>query len=70
MPPLAADKLDEILVRLFTVWLRRLETAPSDERWVFTVLMAVSILAMAVVALVALLMDGPEDEVLVVKMVA
>ena len=51
MPPLAADRLAEIFVRLFTVWLKRLDTAPSLERWTFTVFMAVSILAVAVRAL-------------------
>ena len=42
MPPCAADRLDEMFVRLLTVWLRRLETAPSSERWMFTVIMALS----------------------------
>ena len=51
MPPLAADRLAEMLVRLFTVWLKRLDTAPSSERWMFTVVMAVSILATAARAL-------------------
>ena len=31
--PLAADRLAEIFVRLFTVWFRRLETAPSSESY-------------------------------------
>ena len=51
MPPLAADRLAEMFVRLLTVWLKRLETAPSSERWMFTVVMAVSILATAARAL-------------------
>ena len=51
IPPLAADRLAEMLVRLFTVWLKRLDTAPSSERWTFTVVMAVSILAVAARAL-------------------
>ena len=34
IPPLAADKLAEILVRLFTVCVRRLEISPSLDRWV------------------------------------
>ena len=42
MPPCAADRLDEMFVRLFTVWLRLLETAPSSERWMFTVIIALS----------------------------
>ena len=42
MPPCAADRLDEMLVRLLTVWLSRLETAPSSERWMFTVIIALS----------------------------
>mgnify|MGYP000002531319 CR=1 FL=1 len=32
MPPLAADKLADMLVRLLTVWLSRLETAPNLDR--------------------------------------
>ena len=32
MPPLAADKLDEMFVRLFTVWFNRLDTAPNSDR--------------------------------------
>ena len=36
-----------MLVRLLTVWLKLLETAPSSERWTFTVAMAASILAAA-----------------------
>ena len=42
MPPLAADRFDEMLVKLFTVWLRRFDTAPSSERCVITDLMAAS----------------------------
>ena len=45
IPPLAADRLAEIFVRLLTVWFRRLDTAPSSERWMFTVFIAASILA-------------------------
>ena len=51
--------MDEILVRLFTVCDKRLEIAPSSDRWVFTVLMAVSIALMAVRAFEELLIDGP-----------
>ena len=51
IPPCAADRLDEMLVRLFTVCDRRFETAPNFERWMLTVFMAVSILAVAVRAL-------------------
>ena len=47
MPPLAADRLAEMFVRLLTVWFRRLDTAPSSERWMFTVFIAASILAVA-----------------------
>ena len=47
MPPCAADRFDEMFVRLLTVWLKRLKTAPSSERWTFTVAMAASILAVA-----------------------
>ena len=36
-----------MLVRLLTVWLKRLKTAPSSERWMFTVVFAASILAVA-----------------------
>jgi len=51
IPPLAADRLAEMLVRLLTVWLKRLDTAPSSERWMFTVVIAASILAVAARAL-------------------
>ena len=51
MLPRAADRFDEILVRLFTVCDRRFETAPNFERWMLIVFMAVSILAVAVRAL-------------------
>ena len=51
MPPLAADRLDEMLVRLLTVWFNRLETAPNLDRWMLTSLMAVSIKSMPVRAL-------------------
>ena len=40
-------QIGEMLVRLFTVWLKRLDTAPSSERWTFTVVIAASILAVA-----------------------
>ena len=36
-----------MFVRLFTVWLKRLKTAPSSERWTFTVFVAALILAVA-----------------------
>ena len=51
MPPCAADRLDEMLVRLLTVWDRRFDTAPNFERWMLTVLIALSILAVAFRAL-------------------
>ena len=51
MLPCAADRFDEMLVRLFTVWDRRFDTAPNFDRWMFTVLIAVSILAVAFRAL-------------------
>ena len=47
MPPCAADRFDEMFVGLLTVWLKRLKTAPSSERWMFTVVIAASILAVA-----------------------
>ena len=47
IPPLAADRLAEMLVRLLTVWLKLLETAQSSERWMFTVVIAASNLAVA-----------------------
>jgi hypothetical protein len=36
-----------MFVRLLTVWLKRLKTAPSSERWTVAVVMAASILAVA-----------------------
>ena len=68
MPPCAADRFDEMLVRLFTVCDKRFDTAPNFERWVFTVLMAVSMAVMAAIALEGLsrvglwvwLVDEPE----------
>ena len=48
MPPMAADRLDEMLARLFTVWFSRLETAPSSDRWTLTVPIASSIVVIAV----------------------
>ena len=48
---LAADRLDEMLVRLLTVWFNRLEIAPNLDRWMLTSLMAVSIKSMPVRAL-------------------
>ena len=51
MPPCAADRFDEMLVRLLTVCDRRFDTAPNFERWMFTVFIALSILAVAVRAL-------------------
>ena len=47
MPPLAADRLEEMLLRFLTVWFEQLDTAPSCERRTFTVVMAVSIVATA-----------------------
>ena len=55
MPPRAADRLVEMLVMLETVWLRRLEIAPSSERCVLTVLIAASILVILLTALQRLL---------------
>ena len=51
MLPCAADRFEERLVRLLTVWDRRFDTAPNFERWMLTVFMAVSILTVAVRAL-------------------
>ena len=51
MLPCAADRFDEMLVRLFTVWVKRLETAPSSERWMFTVFIALSSAEIAAIAL-------------------
>ena len=59
MLPCAADRFDEMLVRLFTVWDRRFETAPSFERWMFTVLIALSMAVMAAIALEGLSRVGP-----------
>ena len=50
MPPRAADRFDEMLVRLLTVWLNRLDTAPNSERWMLTVFIASSIDLMAAIA--------------------
>ena len=51
MLPCAADRFDEMLVRLLTVCDRRFDTAPNFERWMFTVLIAVSSAAIAAIAL-------------------
>ena len=50
MPPRAAERLVEMLVILETVWLSRLEIAPSSDRCVLTLLIAVSISPIAVLA--------------------
>ena len=47
---------------MFTVWLKRLDTAPSLERWTLTVLIAVSIAVIAAIALEGLSRVGPDDE--------
>ena len=62
MPPCAADRLEEMLVRLFTVWDRRFDTAPNFERWMLTVLIAVSTAVIAAIALEGLSRVGPDDE--------
>ena len=35
IPPLAADRLDEMLVRLLRVCFKRLATEPYSDRWLF-----------------------------------
>ena len=62
MPPCAADRFDEMSVRLFTVWDRRFETAPNFERWMLTVFIALSSAEIAAMALEGLLRIGPDDE--------
>ena len=62
MPPCAADRFDEMLVRLLTVWDRRFETAPNFERWMLTVWIALSMALIAAIALDGLLRVGPDDE--------
>ena len=46
------------------MWLRRLETAPSFERWMLTVFIALSIAVIAAIALEGLSRVGPDDELL------
>ena len=62
MPPCAADRFDEMLVRLLTVWDRRFDTAPSSERWMLTVWIALSMALMAAIAFEGLSRVGPNDE--------
>ena len=64
MPPCAADRFDEMLVRLFTVWDRRFDTAPNFERWMLTVFIALSMAVIATVALAGLSRVVLEDELL------
>ena len=64
MLPCAADRFDEMLVRLFTVWDRRFETAPNFERWMLTVWIALSMALIAAIALEGLSRVGPDDELL------
>ena len=51
MPPCAADRFDEMLVRLLTVCDRRFDTAPNFERWMLTVWIALSTAVIAAIAL-------------------
>ena len=62
MLPCAADRFDEMLVRLFTVCDRRFDTAPNFERWMLTVFIALSIAVIAAIALEGLSRVGPDDE--------
>ena len=62
MPPCAADRLDEMLDRLFTVWDRRFDTAPNFERWMLTVLIALSMAVMAAIVSEGLSRVGPDDD--------
>ena len=62
MPPCAADRFDEMLVRLFTVCDRRFDTAPNFERWMFTVFIALSMAVIAAIAFEGLSRVGPDDE--------
>ena len=62
MLPCAADRFDEMLVRLFTVWDRRFETAPNFERWMLTVWIALSTAVIATIALEGLSRVGHDDE--------
>ena len=62
MLPCAADRLDEMLDRLFTMWDRRFDTAPNFERWMFTVFIALSIAVIAAIALEGLSRVGPDEE--------
>ena len=64
MLPCAADKFDEMLVRLLTVCDRRFDTAPNFERWMFTVFIALSIAVIAAIALEGLSRVGPDDGLL------
>ena len=64
MPPCAADRFDEMLVRLLTVCDRRFDTAPNFERWMFTVFIALSMAVIATVALAGLSRFVLEDELL------
>ena len=50
MLPCAADRFDEMLVRLFNVWDRRFEIAPSFERSVLTLASDVSVFPIAITA--------------------
>ena len=64
MLPCAADRFDEMLVRLLPVCDRRFDTAPNFERWMLTVLIAVSTAVIAAIALAGLSRVGPDDELL------
>ena len=50
MLPCAADRFEERLVRLLTVWDRRFDTAANFERWVLTVWIALSIAVIVAIA--------------------
>ena len=64
MPPCAADRFEEMLVRLLTVCDRRFDTAPNFERWMLTVWIALSMALIAAIALEGLSRVGPDDELL------
>ena len=50
IPPCAADRLAEILVRLLTVWNRRFDTAPNFQHSVLTLSNDVSVFPIAITA--------------------
>ena len=50
MPPLAADRLDEMLVELLTVWCRRFDIAPKSALMLAAVVNALSTKSIAFIA--------------------